>query len=261
MSYANRVRKLLIIVSFFVILLFPTIVYAENCDTVPQDGFDCTTNNDCCGSKGYTCETPSGGGDAKVCTNTKGSPNPYPKGDCDFSNNICYTGDLSDPSPNKPCGVVKGYKITAVRGPLGGWDATACKTDPAVGFNTSQNGTCCEPNDTPEHFGPTPMTPCPQDNGICKTIPTALGDINVENPVNFIEKLFAILLSISGGIALVIIIISGYRFVVSRGDAEKVKNAREAMTSAIVGLIFIIFSLAILQVITVDIFHIPGFTK
>jgi hypothetical protein len=67
-------------------------------------------------------------------------------------------------------------------------------------------------------------------------------------------------LSLSGGIVVLLIIASGYRLMTSQGDPEKVKGAREQLTAAIVGLLFIIFSLVILQAITVDIFHIPGFS-
>jgi hypothetical protein len=47
----------------------------------------------------------------------------------------------------------------------------------------------------------------------------------------------------------------------SQGNPEKVQAAREQLTSAIVGLLFIIFSLAILTIIGVDILKLPGFTR
>jgi len=40
---------------------------------------------------------------------------------------------------------------------------------------------------------------------------------------------------------------------------EALKDARDQLISAIIGLIFIIFSLVILQIIGVDILRIPGF--
>lgn len=100
------------------------------------------------------------------------------------------------------------------------------------------------------------LNPCP--NGICST---AIGDINVATPTGFIEKIFGILLSISGVIALILIIVSGYQLSLSQGNPEKVKNARERLTAAIIGLLFIIFSVAILQIIGVDILQLPGFNK
>jgi hypothetical protein len=45
----------------------------------------------------------------------------------------------------------------------------------------------------------------------------------------------------------------------SQGDPEKVKEARESITAAVAGLLVIIFSIVLLQLITVDILHLPGF--
>lgn len=94
----------------------------------------------------------------------------------------------------------------------------------------------------------------------CTAVQTALGKIETD-PALFVKKIFSILLSISGGIALILIIVSGYHFVASQGNPEKIQGARETLTSAIVGLLFIIFSMVILEVIGVDILHIPGLTK
>jgi uncharacterized membrane protein YqhA len=66
-------------------------------------------------------------------------------------------------------------------------------------------------------------------------------------------------LGISGGIALILIIISGYKFMVSQGNPEATKAATEQLTSAIIGLLFIIFSFVILQIVGVNILRIPGF--
>jgi hypothetical protein len=46
---------------------------------------------------------------------------------------------------------------------------------------------------------------------------------------------------------------------ISQGNPEKIQAAREQLTAAIVGLLFIIFSLVIIQVLGYDILHIPGF--
>lgn len=105
--------------------------------------------------------------------------------------------------------------------------------------------------------------PCGNDidanEGRCDFVNTSLGiPINV-NPAGFIRSILGILLSISGGIAILLIMYAGYKIMTSRGNPEQVQSAREILTSAIVGLIFIIFSIVILQVITVDILQIPGF--
>lgn len=100
---------------------------------------------------------------------------------------------------------------------------------------------------------PTPTPPC--QNGTCHT---AIGDINT-NPTDFVKAIFGVILGLAGGVALILIIISGYALMTSQGNPEKVQGAREQLTAAIVGLLFIIFSLVILQFIGVNILHIPGF--
>lgn len=97
-----------------------------------------------------------------------------------------------------------------------------------------------------------------EDGKICLKINTALGPIDTD-PQNFVKWLFSVVLGLAGGIALIIIMISGYKFMASQGDPEKVGEARQQLTSAIVGLLFIIFSFVILEVIGVDILKIPGF--
>ena len=109
----------------------------------------------------------------------------------------------------------------------------------------------------PTIFVPAPIPPPPCDLN-AKSCPTAFGDISTD-PAGFISRVFGILLSLAGGIALLLIIISGYRLMASQGNPEKVQAAREQLTSAIVGLLFIIFSLAILTIVGVDILRIPGF--
>jgi len=47
----------------------------------------------------------------------------------------------------------------------------------------------------------------------------------------------------------------------SRGDPNQLKAGQELLTSAISGLLLLIFSLVILRIIGVDILNIPGFSK
>ena len=54
---------------------------------------------------------------------------------------------------------------------------------------------------------------------------------------------------------------AGYKFMTSQGDPERVKEAREILTSAVIGLLFLIFSLVILEVIGVDLLGIPGINR
>lgn len=101
---------------------------------------------------------------------------------------------------------------------------------------------------------PTGGEPCPSGN--CRT---GLGIDIPTKPDKFVTAFFAILLSLSGGVALMIIMISGYRMMASKGNPEKIEGARETLISAITGLLFTIFSMVALQVIGYNILRIPGF--
>lgn len=90
----------------------------------------------------------------------------------------------------------------------------------------------------------------------CTKVGTAVGDIQT-NPFDFLKRLMGIILSLSGGIALILIIFSGYQILMSEGNPEKLQGAKDTITSAIIGLVFMIFSMVILQLIGVDILHIP----
>ena len=121
---------------------------------------------------------------------------------------------------------------------------------------------CETANGLPSNPTAAPTNPpfCDQSgsgSNIIYTCHTALGDI-IASPQGFITRLFGIILSISGGIALLLIIISGYKILSSQGNPEALKGAREQLTAAIVGLLFIIFALVILEIIGVNILHIPG---
>lgn len=97
-------------------------------------------------------------------------------------------------------------------------------------------------------------------DGSCTAVNTALGTIST-SPNGFVGSIMGLLLGLSGGVAILLIIAAGFEMVTSQGNPEKVKAARERLTSAIVGLLFTIFSVAILQYIGYNILHIPGIYK
>jgi hypothetical protein len=124
----------------------------------------------------------------------------------------------------------------------------------AIGKDISNNVVNCQDKKDEE------VTACRMKIVSCTTFNTAIGNVNTDAPA-FIIKLFAILLSLAGGIDLLINIRAGYKLMTSQGNPEAVKAAREELTSALIGLMFLIFSLVILEVIGVDILHIPGFGR
>jgi hypothetical protein len=87
---------------------------------------------------------------------------------------------------------------------------------------------------------------------------TAIGSFGFD-PSEFAKSVLQTFLALGGVILLFMIILNGYRFMTSQGDPEKVKEAREGIISALSGLLLIILSIVILQFITIDLLHLPGF--
>ena len=87
---------------------------------------------------------------------------------------------------------------------------------------------------------------------------TALGCIPT-NPQQFIGQILGIAIGIGGGIAFLLILFGGFQILMSAGNPEKLNAGKELVTSAITGLLIIIFSLFILRLIGFTIFQIPGF--
>jgi len=87
---------------------------------------------------------------------------------------------------------------------------------------------------------------------------TAIGCIPL-TLTGFISYLFSFGISLAGIVALLCIIYSAFQLQTSSANPEKIKNAQERLTSCILGLLLIIFSIFILKLIGVDILRIPGF--
>ncbi len=106
---------------------------------------------------------------------------------------------------------------------------------------------------------PPPCATALNDSGNCPKVKTGIGIDIGTSPREFVKSIFSLILGISGGIALLLIIYSGYMLMVSRAKPEALQAAQDQLIAAVVGLVFIIFSLVVLQVIGVDILKIPGF--
>jgi hypothetical protein len=137
--------------------------------------------------------------------------------------------------------------------------------------NVANTGTCGYPHlgtvTTTPSLPPPPPPPCAHpipsgpNGGQCDSFDTGLTALGLgalsTNPGDFITKLVALFLGISGGIAVLLIIFAGYRIMVSQGKPEALNQAREQLMAAIVGLLFLIFSFVIMEVITVDLLKLP----
>lgn len=88
---------------------------------------------------------------------------------------------------------------------------------------------------------------------------TALGCFSSDLSTLIKEKVFGLGVGLAGTISLLCIIYAAFQIQTSAGNAEKVKKAQELLTSCIMGLMLIIFSVFILRLIGVNILKIPRF--
>lgn len=98
----------------------------------------------------------------------------------------------------------------------------------------------------------------PGDDESRQGVWTAFGCIK-RDPQNIIATLIEIGMMSGGGIALLMILGAGFIISTSQGDPKKVSDAKELITAAVTGLLFIIFSVMMLQFIGFSVFKIPGF--
>lgn len=91
-------------------------------------------------------------------------------------------------------------------------------------------------------------------------IDTAIGCINVLGGQEaFLGDLLRWAVGIGGGIAFLLIVYAGFMVMSSAGNPERLKAGQELLTSAISGLILLIFSIFILKFIGIDILGLDRF--
>ncbi len=91
-------------------------------------------------------------------------------------------------------------------------------------------------------------------------IDTAIGCINVlGGQEEFLGDLLRWGVGVGGGIAFLLILYAGFMIMTSAGNPERLKAGQELLTSAISGLILLIFSIFILRFIGIDILGLGQF--
>lgn len=135
-----------------------------------------------------------------------------------------------------------GYEPPATN-PCPGLDYNSC--------NSTSGGTCIPIAITPEE-------PSPQPDTGGGPIQTAIGPIDPGNIQSFIQSLLGIAFGVAGGIAFLLMLFGSFQIMTSSGNPEKMKAGSELITSALTGLLFIVFSVFLLKLIGVTILDIPG---
>lgn len=92
------------------------------------------------------------------------------------------------------------------------------------------------------------------------SIRSAIGCIHT-NPVAFVKDLLKFVIGIGGGLAFLMMLLGAFQMVTSAGNPETLQAGKDRLTSAVIGLLFVIFAVLLLQIIGVGILDIPGFGK
>lgn len=114
--------------------------------------------------------------------------------------------------------------------------------------------------------GITPVDLCKTNPDLCATakgipcgndvkdpgIATAIGCIHT-NPLSFIKDFLKFIIGISGGLAFLLMLLGAFQMITSAGNPETLQAGRDRFQSAIIGLLFVIFAVLLLQIIGVDI--------
>lgn len=93
-----------------------------------------------------------------------------------------------------------------------------------------------------------------------KGVDTALGCLP-SDPGKLANVLFSIALGIAGAIAIIMIIIGGFKVAASQGNVDALQDGKDTITKAITGLVFILLATTILGIIGIDILGIPFFRR
>ncbi|MDA1079985.1 MAG: hypothetical protein O2840_04845 [bacterium] len=89
---------------------------------------------------------------------------------------------------------------------------------------------------------------------------TAIGCIK-RDPTSIMQRFIRLGLGIGGGVSLIMSFAGCFILTTSQGDPKRTGQAKEMITNAVIGLLFVIFSVTILQFIGYTVFKLPGFGK
>jgi hypothetical protein len=96
-------------------------------------------------------------------------------------------------------------------------------------------------------------------NGGKAGIWTAVGCLSADPSTLIKEYVFTAGVGIAGGIAFLYFLYGAFIILTSAGNAERVEEGKQIITSSVAGLLLLIFSVFLLKVVGVDILRLPGF--
>lgn len=255
-------KKIIALLAFFLSLFFflflvkPQSILAQGCvckNGLPSGPYSCPVSvdvNDC--DPGWLPICPA----TSDCTSIPPcNCEPVSSLDCGQENEECCPGDVCE-APTQCTGV--GYGYTRCLRPC------TSKADCNLGEICNAFGGCVNDPFSEDAYGVKIPIFCdaagnPTTDNTEGKLYTAIGCIPFKTGNLFIRFILSWGIGIAGGIAFILIIIAGFQITTSQGDPKKLQAGRELLTSAIAGLVLLIFSVLILRLIGVNLLGIPGF--
>ena len=177
---------------------------------------------------------------------------------CGGSYEVCCTSGGSACDSGLSC--VGGHCVGG--GSCGGAGQACCNgTTCNAGLNCVPGGGCKAPV-TFQNLVANPYsqgcTPACGPNDVC----TALGCISTsaDGAGGFFESIIKVAVGLGGGLALILMLYGVFIVTTSAGIPDKLKEGSEIITSTIAGLIFILLSVFLLNLIGINILGLPGLT-
>lgn len=201
-------------------------------------GLSVTTDNQGQGAFQNVAVTGKTGEVFKVHISSAGAGGP-----CDA--NIDIKSTASPPSQPAPGPVLPGPAITSLIGvppPPPCKDAKDPTLTPADSICTTSGGQ--------------KLAEC-TDNPNNPAIATAIGCVHTK-PAEFIKDFLTFFIAIAGGLAFLMMLLGAFQMLTSAGNPETLAAGRDRLTSAIIGLLFVVFAVLLLKIIGFDILGLPG---
>jgi len=272
MSIVKSGFKILFIFLFSILFLSTetTVIYSQSCSPTCNggSGWFCSLGQCCQCDYGMNQGTASG---PVTCCNPPGGVPPCETHDVLGCNPRPTPGPTNTPQPSQiptSTPVTNSYLCIApgASNPASRCQLTnyTCRTPDVPGgscFTTMDRciAGCVIP--TGVSITPRPelnlLTPCAQ-RGILNALDTAIGCFPVSDTNSMLTFILRWALGVSGGITFLLVIVSAFLIMSSGGNPEKVKAGRELLTASLAGLILVIFSVFILDLMGIRILRVPG---
>lgn len=117
-------------------------------------------------------------------------------------------------------------------------------------ISDGNNGCICPPGQGPKN--PTPAQKCV----IANPAPGQL--VNFDNVDDLIVRIVQVLLSIAGAVAVIFVVIGGFRYITSRGNEEATEAAKKTVTNAVLGIVIIVMAFAIVTIVNNLLTRVPA---